>query len=238
MKNYRVLILAIIVQLAGVLGMSAISGGTPLKIIEEDVMLFFRLFDQPGVHLSRWFEFMTKNHFLTIIPSLVMTTLVFVPMYLWAKRIPPRAREQEEIRDFHMLTILFIWTILVAYHRLYDTLILIFFVLLIFKGLAQPIVWNLSSRARRALLAFMVVLIPLILILPARIVDFVLPFYYGRVGDFITTVLLVIMLAISMFLLWRYLHNLQVRTIHKETETDELQNDPYRDARQSWAHHT
>ena len=111
------------------------------------------------------------------------------------------ATEEEEIRDFHLLTILFIWTILVAYHRLYDTLILIFFVILIFKGLARPAIWDLSSRGRNPLLVFMVVFISTILILPARIVDLVLPFYYGRVGDFITTILLVIMLVISMFLL-------------------------------------
>ncbi len=60
-------------------------------------------------------------------------------------------------------------------------------------------------------MAFMVVFIPLILILPARIVDLLLPFYYGRVSDFITTILLVIMLAISMFLLWRYLQNMQLK---------------------------
>ncbi len=84
-------------------------------------MLFFRLFDQPGVHLSRWFEFISDNHFMTIIPSLIMTALVFIPMLLWLKGTPPGTAEEEEIRDFHVLTVLFIWTILVAYHRLYDT---------------------------------------------------------------------------------------------------------------------
>jgi ABC-type nickel/cobalt efflux system permease component RcnA len=88
------------------------------------------------------------------------------------------------------------------------------------------------------LLAFMVIFIPLILILPARIVDLLLPFYYGRVSDFITTILLVIMLAISMFLLWRYLQNMQLKITHKETETHELRNDPYRDTQPRWAHHS
>jgi hypothetical protein len=226
------------VQLVGVIGMSAWTGSTPVKIVQENIMLFFRLFDQPGVHLSRWFEFISDNHFLTIIPSLVMTALVFFPMFLWLKRTPPATAEQEEIRDFHVLTILFIWTILVAYHRLYDTLILIFFVILIFKGLARPEVWELSSRGRKALLAFMAVFIPLILILPARIVDFVLPFYYGRVSDFITTILLVTMLAMSMFLLWRFLQNMQVKTIQKETDSHELRNDPYRDTQPRWSHHS
>jgi hypothetical protein len=167
-----------------------------------------------------------------------MTALVFIPACIWLQRNPPKTREQEQIRDFHVLTILFFWTLLVAYHRLYDTLILIFFVILVFKGLARPDIWDLSNRGRKALLAFMGILIPLILILPARIVNLWLPFYYGRVSDFITTALLVAMLVITMFLLWRYLQNMQRKTIHKETESHELRNDPYRDTRPRWAHHS
>jgi hypothetical protein len=237
-KNFKVLALAVAVQLAGVIGIAALSGGTPVKIIYENIMLLFRLFDQPGVHLSRWFEFISDNHYVSIIPSLVMTALVFIPMLLWLKRMPRKTIEQEEISDFHVLTVLFIWTILVAYHRLYDTLILIFFVILVFKGLARPGIWEISHRGRNALLAFMAVFIPLILILPARIVDLLLPFYYGGVGDFITSSLLVIMLAISMFLLWRYLQTLQVKITHKETESHELRNDPHPDTQPRWADHS
>jgi len=127
---------------------------------------------------------------------------------------------------------------LAAYHRLYDTLILIFFVILVFKGLACHGIWKLSSRGRNDLPAFMVVFVPVILILPACIVDLLLPFYYGRAGDFITTVLLVILPAISMFLLWRYLQNMQLKLTHKETESHELRNDPYRDTQPRWAHHS
>lgn len=80
-------------------------------------------------------------------------------------------------------------------------------------------------------------IVPFILILPARIVDLILPFYYGKVSDGITTVLLVIVLAISMFLLRYYFQNMEAKTIQKETEPHELRNDPYRDTRPRWAHH-
>ena len=236
-REFKILAMAIIFQMIGILGIAGISGGTPTKVIIENIMLFFRLFDQPGVHLSRWFEFISNNHFLSVIPSLAMTALVFIPIFVWLHKKTPRTPKQEQILDFHVLTILFIWTILVAYHRLYDTLILIFFVILVFKGLAHPEIWELSTRARRILLAFMAV-IPFILILPARIVDFLLPFYYGRVSDGVTTLLLVIMLVISMFLVWRYLQNMQVKTIHNETESHDLRSDPYRDTRPGWSHHS
>jgi hypothetical protein len=235
-REIRILMMAIIVQMIGILGVAEISNGTPARIIVENIMLFFRLFDQPGVHLSRWFEFISDNPFLSIVPSMVMTALVFIPIFYWTRRKKPATSRQEEVLDFHVLTILFIWTILVAYHRLYDTLILILFVILIFKGLKVPRLWDLPDGVRKALLAFMA-FTPLILILPARIVDLLLPFYYGRVSDGTTTILLVFMLAISMLLLWRYLQNMQVKTLHKETEIDELRNDPYRDTQPGWAHH-
>lgn len=79
---------------------------------------------------------------------------------------------------------------------------------------------------------------PLILILPARIVDLLLPFYYGRVSDGVTTFLLVIRLVISMILLHRYLQNMQLKAIDIETERHGLRNDPYRDSQPGWAHHT
>jgi hypothetical protein len=237
-RDFKVILLAMAAQMAGVAGMAALSGVTPARIIDENIMLFFRLFDQPGVHLSRWFEFISSNHFLTVIPSMVMTALIFIPMFLWLQRTPRGTVEQEEIRDFHVLTVLFLWTILVAYHRLYDTLILIFFILLVFKGLRHPEIWDVSQRVRDLLIAFMAVLIPLILILPARIVDLLVPFYYGRMSDFITTVLLVVMLAISMFLLWRYLQNMKLNITQKETDSHELRNDPYRDTQPRWAHHS
>jgi hypothetical protein len=236
-KNFKVLFLALLVQLAGVLGIAAISGGSPVRVMAENVMLFFRLFDQPGVHLSRWFEFISDNHFLSFIPSLIMTAVVFIPLFLWLQKNPPQTLQQEEVINFHALTILFIWTLLVAYHRLYDTLILIFFFILIFKGLSDSRFWEISSRRRTTLLAFMA-LTPFILVMPARIVDLLLPFYYGRISDGITTILLVFMLAISMFLLRRYLQNMQVKTLHKETESHDLRNDPYRDTQPRWVHHS
>jgi hypothetical protein len=235
-KEIRILLMAVIVQMVGILGVSDISGGTPAKVIVENIMLFFRLFDQPGVHLSRWFEFISNNPFVSILPSLVMTILVFLPILIWTRRKKPATLAQEEILDFHVLTILFLWTLLVAYHRLYDTLILIFFFILIFKGLKLPSLWSLSEGVRKAMLLFMGIT-PLILILPARIVDLLLPFYYGRVSDGITTILLVILLAISMFLLWRYVQKMQVNLIRK-AESDELRNDPYRDTQPRWAHHS
>jgi len=212
-KNFKVLLLAIAVQILGVLGIAAASGNSPFVIIYENIQLLFRLFDQPGVHLSRWFEFLSDNHYISMIPVLMLTLLVFVRLFLWLRGRTFTTSSMEDVLDFHLLTILFIWTILVAYHQIYDTLILLFFFVLVFKGLAFPNLWKLTNKWRMALLAFMGVL-PLILILPARILDILLPFYYGRISDAVITFFLVAMLTVSMLLLRRSLQNMHTQPLN------------------------
>lgn len=236
-RKFKILLVSVVVQILGVLGIAAISGNSPVTIVTENIQLFFRLFDQPGVHLSRWFEFISDNHFVSVIPALVMTALVFIPILFWTRSRPFYSTTgKQEVIDFHILTILFIWVILVAYHRLYDTLILLTFIVLVFKGLAAPNIWRLTRFGKAALFAFMAVL-PLVLILPARIVDRFLPEYYGTISDAVTTTILLIMLAISMFLLRRYLNTMQLNTVQKETESHELRNDPHRDTQPRWIDH-
>lgn len=204
-RKFNILILAAAVQLLGILGIASITRTSPVTIVQENIQLFFRLFDQPGIHLSRWFEGSSPNLLLSMLPVLVMTLVVFVPIFYWLRtsRIPA---DMEGVIDFHLLTILFIWTMLVAYHRLYDTLILITFAVLVYKGLSIPSLWSLSELERRILLLYLAIL-PLILVLPARLVDRFLPGYYGTVGDLIVTIFLLLMLGISMFLLERSMRN-------------------------------
>jgi hypothetical protein len=154
---------------------------------------------------------------MSMIPVLVLTLLLFVRLFLWLRGQTFTTSGMEDVIDFHLLTILFIWTILVAYHQIYDALILLFFFVLVFKGLAFPNLWKLTSKGRVALLAFMGVL-PLILILPGRIVDILLPFYYGRTSDAVITFFLVVMLTVSMLLLRRSLQTMQTQTIHQKSD--------------------
>jgi hypothetical protein len=210
-KNFKVLLLAIAIQILGILGLAAISRNSPVTIVSENIQLFLIIFRQPGINLSRWFEFLSENFFVSVIAALLMTLLVFLPVFIWLRRRRSIIPDIESVIDLHVLTILFIWTMLVAYHRLYDTLILIVFVVLVFKGLAQPATWKLTDKGRAALLAFMAVL-PVIFILPARIVDQFLPNYYGRISNIVTTFFLMIMLVISMFLLVRFLRNVRTQS--------------------------
>ena len=230
-RNFKILLLAITVQILGLLGLAAIVRSSPALLVMENFRLFFELFDQPGIHLARFVGIFTDNPILTEIPVFIMTLLVFIPLFLWTRG---RASGENAVLDFHVLTILFAWTMLVAYHRMYDTLILIFFVVLAFKGLSDPSLWKLGKWGRMALLAFLAIA-PLIWILPARIVDKLLPEYYGTISDAVSTIFFLVMLVISMLLLRRYLHNIQTETTHRRTESREVRNDVQRDTQPRWA---
>ncbi len=213
-KNFRVLLLAVFLQGLGVLALAAITQSSAVTIVMENVRLFVEIFNQAGVYinLASQFDLLTPNQLIRQIPVLLMTLLVFVLAFLWLRRRKAAVSSSDEVMDFHILTMLFIWTMLVGYHRLYDTLILIFFIVLVVKGLAYPNLWKLSTRERAMLMALMAA-IPPILILPERIVDYVFPTYYGPVSNGVTAALFVLMLVASMFLLRRYLQNRRTEMI-------------------------
>lgn len=233
-KNFKVLISAIAIQVLGVLGLAAVGGDSPVTVAFENYRLFFQLFDQPGVHLARQFEIFTDNHLLTQIPVLIMTLLVFIPLFQWLRNRTFKNKAEQEVLDFHLITILFLWTILVAYHRLYDTLILLFFIVLVFKGLAYPNVWKLNKIEQTLLLVF-TALIPPFLVVPARIVDKVVPDYYGTISDAWTSIFFLVMLFVSMFLVRRFLLNTETETILERAGSHDLPDDSHREARPRWA---
>ena len=206
-KKYKILLLAITVQIFGIVTLAAVTRTSPVTIVFENIRLFLKLFDQSGVHLARQLEFFTENKLLAEIPVAGMTVFVFVLLFRWLHKRRLTISAMEEIKDFHLVTILFIWTILVAYHRLYDTLILIYFLVLIFKGLAYPNIWKLNHKKLVALWVY-ISGIPPILILPARIIDKFFPAYYPFMSNAVTSIFFVGMLFITMFLLREYIKNL------------------------------
>ena len=205
-KNFKLLLLAILIQVLGVMVLAAITRTAPLTIAMENIRLFVEILSQSGVHmniaslLTKW----TANPLLAQIPVIILTLLVFVLYFLWQRERKPESAATDDVMDFHLLTILFTWTILAGYHRIYDTLILIFFIVLVFKGLAYPNLWKLNYYEKMLLIAFMGT-VPLIMILPARIIDQIYSRYYGPLSNGITSSFFVIMLVFSMFLMWKYL---------------------------------
>ncbi len=212
-RKLKIVLLAITVQILGVLALATIAKTSPFAIVTENVRLFFDILNQPGVfvNLSSILNAVTQNSFLAQISVFVMSAFVFVLFFLWLRGRKLK-NVSDEVMDFHILTILFLWTILVGYHRIYDTLILIFFFVLAFKGLAYPNIWKLNTSERILLMVFIAVT-PLIMILPDRLVDKVIPSYYGTISTVVSSALFIAMLIVSMLLTRRYMQNRRTEII-------------------------
>lgn len=226
-KRFKLLLLAALIQAVGVIVLAAIVRTSPLIIAMENTrifFLFFNVFSEGGVHLAKQFQALTTNRLLTQIPVLVMTLLVILPLFFWLRGLKMASSSTEEVIDFHLLTILFIWTLLVGYHSSYDTLIVMLFLVLLFKGLAYPKIWRLNRREKTMLMVFLAA-IPPVLILPARLVDRLFPDYYGAIYSAITSIFFVIMLIFSMFLLRRYLQYTPTETKHERMDSHDISID-------------
>ena len=92
---------------------------------------------------------------------------------------------------------------MVAYHSLYDALLLLLLIVLVFKSLLADI-WNLAAR-RRAVVAWGLEIGLVLLTVPARIVDLLLPGMYAPLTIEIPAVVLLVFLFALMFLFHRFL---------------------------------
>jgi hypothetical protein len=86
---------------------------------------------------------------------------------------------------------------------------IIIYIVLAFQGLYHQDLWRLSQSASRFLAAELGVTLVL-LIIPPRIVDMILPGTYDLLTNVVPAFLLLVLLVISMFLLYRLLRLHQV----------------------------
>lgn len=200
-RKYRLLIAAALMQFLGVAVLSLISGNSILFIIGEYIKLLLYLANQPGVHLEYLFHYSITGYII----SAFMTVIVFGLLWSWLSRYRPAS---SGILDFHLLSVLFIWTLLVAYHNSYDVLLLLVFIVLIFKSLRRADLWMLPERAKLFLVGALSLGL-VVLIVPARLVDRFIPHTYDLLTNRVPDVFLIVFLSWSLFLLHRFLYQQQ-----------------------------
>jgi hypothetical protein len=200
-RKYRLLIVSVLTQLFGFVSLALVSGNPILMILREYLALVISLIDQPGIHLA----YLVPGTSLDLLFSGLMTVGVFVPLYFWLVRRRQFISRNPGVLNFHFLTILMIWTLLVAYHRLYDALTLLLLVVLVFKSLQRTDVWNLSVRLRTILVGVLNAGLAL-LIFPARLADLFWPPMYDLLNNKVPALILLVFLTGLMFLFYRFLN--------------------------------
>lgn len=125
-KNFRVIVLSISVQLLGVLIVAMLTHSHPIAILFESYQIMKIHLLQSGIHIA---DFFPDKTFLSMAAPAILTVLVFSIVYynLSGKSKMSSQASYRNFNDQLMLVILTLWTLLVAYHRAYDSLVVILF---------------------------------------------------------------------------------------------------------------
>jgi hypothetical protein len=210
-RKYRIIVIGLLVQLLSLIGLAAITHTSPLTIFLEYFRLMLYHAGFPGIHFSSLFS---SNGSLAIAAPIILTlaTLLALGWFWWSSRAQP-SFQASKLYHLYQFTALTLWTLLVAYHRAYDTLVVILFFMLAGSELINASPEKLS-RLEKNLLAVFLLTSVLVMSLPARgitiIADFIpipiLASWLDLQGRGMTLVLL-LMLACTIGLLYRYKSN-------------------------------
>lgn len=198
-RNYRALITATVFQIFGFVSLAFISRNPVDIVFIEYYHLFISLMNQPGIHLA---DLIPGTQFDLLIPGL-MTLALLAVFYFLRLLDETRNRIISPVLNFHILTILTLWALVIAYHRLYDALLVLFPVILVYQSLTVDI-WGLLQGKRMMLVCVIGVGLALLTI-PARVVDVVVPGAYSPMTNQIPGMVILVFLLITTVLLRRTL---------------------------------
>ncbi len=179
-REYLILIISLGVQMLGVIIISFWGTHTPLLTLNHYWQMIIHHSSLPGTHLASLFA---ANSQLAFIITFFMTVALL--RYLW--RIDYRSKSRNRpwctvpnrhdgftMTELHILSILLLWSLLVVYHRAYDTLIVIVFIAVLIYGLSSANIWTITWEKRLGLKIFLAIFVT-IMSIPATIMSIVLP---------------------------------------------------------------
>ena len=168
-RQFKILGVSLLVQLMGVFIISWIGDSTPVSVIQSYYEIMLLHVDYPGIHLG---ELFSPNSNMRISGPIVLT--ITVASLFGYQYLRNRAIVSDKFSDLHVLSILSLWTLLVAYHRPYDGIMIIFFIVMIMYGLSQTDRWHLSAISRVGLIVYFSTAM-LLLILPYEQISSLIP---------------------------------------------------------------
>jgi hypothetical protein len=210
-KKFRIAFIGAGVQIFGIFILYLITQASPYQILEGYIQILRIHTGLPGIHLATLFPDQTL---LPLLATLLMTVMVAVFILKGRVKIGAHAEHgmtspDIQLEDLITVTILVLWTLLVAYHRAYDTFLAILFIALTIYILATSLKWQLT-KIERTFLTISLFIYIVIMCLPARGIsmlgvpvdnDFVATWldFQGR-G---LTLMLLFMLASAIWILFR-----------------------------------
>ena len=171
-RRYRVLTVSLLSQLAGLVILSLISRKSPVSVFLDYIPIAFGYIDSPGVHLASFFDYQPAPTLLLLV-GISIVVLVLLRQWLPVVHSGRTDRTRLIFSEYHGIVVLFLWSLLAAYHRVYDTVLVIVFIVLLIFGLVHERGWQLSNRGHRCLSVYLIVF-SAVMMLPGTIMGIVL----------------------------------------------------------------
>jgi hypothetical protein len=171
-KQYRAAVTGLVVQALASALLGALTHTSPAVIVYEYLQILGVHTNLPGIQLGSLFP---GPPFVGIAATVAMTLIVFMALLVWLRRFSSRLVLDAWLEQFsgnHLMAALMLWTLLVAYHRAYDSFVAILFFAMVIYGLSGDVRWRLISSQKKAL-AIGSVLAYVPLSLPARGITFI-----------------------------------------------------------------
>lgn len=137
-RRFRLLLVAALVQGVGLLGVAVLDGGGIVETVQVYLQMALHFTDvaQGSVHLGS---------LLRDLPWLVMPLVVIGSLVTLLAVVISWRRGWAEIDLLAVNSLLLLWVLLASYHRVYDTMLMVFFWILCLSAAAQ---WQLGRSQR------------------------------------------------------------------------------------------
>jgi hypothetical protein len=203
-REYFILALSLVVQIFGVV-IASLLGGQPIFFT---LNYYVRLITQysvfPGIHLASLFP---ANNVVALLLALFATLILGIYLWQMRHRVSSTLSGPEltlSFTDWHLLSILLLWSLLVVYHRAYDTLVVIILIVTLIYGFTQPKRWQISAKTRQGLGLFLIFFLGMMSI-PSSVMSVVfsasfMPVWYEWVSYAMTLTLI----AAACLVAWLY----------------------------------
>ncbi len=164
-RRYAVIGVALVWQVVALLFVALVGQVSPFRIAGNYIKLFLHHAGLPGIHLASLFPEST------ILAATAVILLTVTVGWVLFRQYRTKMKANCALVDFYVFTILVLWTLLVAYHRAYDTAVVILFIALSIYELTHN---NINSTQKKLLAAFLGIFL-VILSIPSSLMGFVLP---------------------------------------------------------------
>jgi hypothetical protein len=200
----RLVLAALLVQLAGLVALVLHTGTGPLEFLGEYTQMVSLHASMEGIHLAGLFPRSGLDTWLGV----GLTLVVGVPLFIWRWNFPRKIGQSLPALARAILAVLLsLWALLVVYHRAYDAMVVIFFLGLVAFLAKRPEEWTFSKPARTGLLVFGALAALFLMIPSGSVVRGYLPNFletlWGQAANLITTLLILGALVVSFFLLFK-----------------------------------